>query len=298
MRQLEYFVAVADELNFSRGAARVHVVQSAVSTAIAKLERELGVELFDRSRLRITLTAAGATFLAEARAILNAARHAQESVAIFHGQLSGTVEVGTLQSTGAIDLPAVLGRFHQAHPLVSVRLRQSTGGSAGHLAAVADGSMELALIALPDKTPHGATTHLLTSQPLLLLCRPDHRLADRDHIVITDLAEETFVCFTAGWGIRRLTDRAFADAGLDPPSPYEVCDYPTAAGLVRHRLGTTLLPASEAAQFSDLSAIPLAPPVIWNVLLATAPQHRLSAAARAMAQALIEHAHAMASYAR
>jgi DNA-binding transcriptional LysR family regulator len=298
MRQLEYFVAVADELNFTRGAARVHVVQSAVSTAIAKLERELGVELFDRSRLRITLTAAGATFLAEARAILNAARHAQESVAIFHGQLSGTVEVGTLQSTGAIDLPAVLGRFHQAHPLVSVRLRQSTGGSAGHLAAVADGSMELALIALPDKTPHGATTHLLTSQPLLLLCRPDHRLADRDHIVITDLAEETFVCFTAGWGIRRLTDRAFADAGLDPPSPYEVCDYPTAAGLVRHRLGTTLLPASEAAQFSDLSAIPLAPPVIWNVLLATAPQHRLSAAARAMAQALIEHAHAMASYAR
>jgi DNA-binding transcriptional LysR family regulator len=293
IRQLEYFAAVADELSFSRGAARVHVVQSAISTAIAKLERELGVELFDRSRLRITLTAAGAAFLAEARDVLNAARHARESVAVFHGQLSGTVDVGTLQSTGAIDLPAVLGQFHHTHPLVSVRLRQSTGGSAGHLSAVVDGSMELALIALPDKAPHGVTTQVLTSQPLLLLCHPDHRLADRDHVVITDLAEETFVCFTAGWGIRRLTDRAFADAGLAPPSPYEVGDYATAAGLVRHRLGTTLLPATEAARFSDLRAIPLAPPVIWNVLLATPPPHRLSAAARAMAQALIEHARAI-----
>src|SRR5271156_4847634 len=74
MRQLEYFVAVADELSFSRGAARVHVVQSAVSTAIAKLERELGIDLFDRSKLRITLTTPGATFLAEARATLAAAR--------------------------------------------------------------------------------------------------------------------------------------------------------------------------------------------------------------------------------
>jgi hypothetical protein len=67
MRQLEYFVAVADKLSFSRGAARVHVVQSAISTAIAKLEHELGVELFDRSRLRISLTPAGTTFLTEAR---------------------------------------------------------------------------------------------------------------------------------------------------------------------------------------------------------------------------------------
>ena len=182
MRQLEYFVAVADELSFSRGAARVHVVQSAVSTAIAKLERELGIDLFDRSKLRITLTPAGATFLAEARATLNQARRARESVIEFHGQLSGTVNIGTLHSTGLIDLPAVLGRFHQAHPLVSMRLRQSTSGSAGHLAAVADGSLELALVTLPDKPPRGVTTQVLTGEPLLFLCRPDHRLADHKHV--------------------------------------------------------------------------------------------------------------------
>jgi DNA-binding transcriptional LysR family regulator len=290
IRQLEYFVAVADELSFSRGAARVHVVQSAISTAIAKLERELGIELFDRSRLRITLTGAGTAFLAEARGTLNAARRARDSVAQFHGQLSGTVDIGILQSSGPIDLPAVLGRFHRKHPLVSVRLRQSTGGSAGHLAAIADGSLEIALIALTDKPPNGVTMQALTSEPLFFLCRPDHPLAEREHIAVTDLAAETFVCFTAGWGIRRLTDRAFEDAGLNPASPYEVCDYATAAGLVRHQLGTTLLPATEAVQFSDLCAIPLAPALVWNLLLATPPPQQLSAAARAMTQALLQHA--------
>jgi DNA-binding transcriptional LysR family regulator len=289
MRQLEYFVAVADELSFSRGAARVHVVQSAVSTAVAKLERELGIDLIDRSKLRITLTAAGATFLTEARATLNAARRARESVTEFRGQLSGTVDIGTLHTTGLIDLPAVLGQFHQAHPLVSLRLRQASSGSAGHLAAVADGSLELALITVPDKAPRGVITQVLTGEPLLFLCRPDHRLADREHIEVTDLAAETFVSFSVGWGIRRLTDRAFADADLNPASPYEVSDYATAAGLVRHGLGTTLLPASEAVRLSDLRAIPLAPPVIWNVLLATGPPERLSATAHAMAQAVIQH---------
>ena len=131
---------------------------------------------------------------------------------------------------------------------------------------------------------------MLTGEPLLFLCRPDHRLADRETIAITDLAEETFILFTAGWGIRRLTDGAFAEAGIDLASPYEVCDYATAAGLVRNQLGIILVPATGAAQFSDLRAIPLAPTVIWNVLLATPPPERLSAAARAMAQALYQHA--------
>ncbi|MFJ4655788.1 LysR family transcriptional regulator [Nocardia sp. NPDC088792] len=286
IRQLEYFVAVADELSFSRGAARVHVVQSAVSTAVSKLERELGVTLFDRSKLRITLTAAGITFLAEARATLDAARRARESVTGFHGRLSGTVEIGILQSSGAIDVPAVLGRFHRAHPLVSVRLRQSTAGSAGHLAAVADGSLELALVTLPDKRPRGVTMQVLLDEPLVFLCRPDHRLADREQIAITDLAAETFIRFTTGWGIRTLADRAFADADLEPVSPYEVGDLATTAGLVRHGLGTTLIPASEAARFSDLRAVSLESPLLWQVLLATPPPDRMSAAARAMADAL------------
>ncbi|HTF48378.1 MAG TPA: LysR family transcriptional regulator [Pseudonocardia sp.] len=286
LRQLEYFVAVADELSFSRGARRVHVVQSAVSTAVAKLERELNIVLLDRSKPRVGLTAAGAAFLAEARATLNAARRAKESVVGFHGQLSGSVDVGTMMSTGPIDLPEALGRFHRAHPLVTVRLRQNVSGSLGHLAAIADGSLDIAMVAVPGKPPASVTLRLLAEEPLVFLCWPDHPLAGRDAVVLTQLAGEVLVRFASGWGIRDRIDRALADAGIDPVSPYEVADYATAAGLIHHRLGTTLIPRSAAVRFPELRAVPVTPALTWQLSLATAAGRRLSPAVAALADTL------------
>jgi DNA-binding transcriptional LysR family regulator len=94
LRQLEYFTAVAAGLNFSRAAQRIHVVQSALSAAVAKLEKELGVALFDRSKRQIVLTAAGEVFLDHARAAIHAARRAQSSVEDYRAQLTGTVTLG------------------------------------------------------------------------------------------------------------------------------------------------------------------------------------------------------------
>ena len=289
LRQLEYYVAVAEELSFSRGARRVHVVQSAVSTAVAKLERELNIVLLERSKPRIGLTAAGAAFLAEARATLLAARRAKESVVAFHDQLNGVVDMGTLMSSGPIDLPEVLGRFHRAHPLVTVRLRQSTAGSAGHLAAVADGSLDIALVAEPEKPPPSVQLRPLTEEPLLLLCRPDHELAGRDQIRLTELAGEVFVRFASGWGIRRRVDSALAEAGINPVAPYEVAAYDTAAGLIHHRLAITLMPRTAASHFSELRAIPVTPTLSWQISLATAAG-QLSLGAAALADTLADDA--------
>jgi len=287
LRQLEYYVAVAEELSFSRGARRAHVVQSAVSTAVAKLERELGIVLVDRSKPRVGLTAAGTAFLAEARATLTAARRAKDSVAGFHGQLSGSVDVGTMMSTHPIDLPEALGRFHRAHPLVSVRLRQNVSGSAGHLAAIAEGSLDIALVAAPNSPPaSGVRLRVLAEEPLVFLCWPDHPLAGPGPVVLARLVDEVFVRFASGWGIRHRVDRALADAGIDPVSPYEVADYATAAGLVHHRLGITLMPRSTATQFPELRAIPVAPVTTWQLCLATAAGRRLSPAAAALGDTL------------
>ncbi|HEX3826558.1 MAG TPA: LysR family transcriptional regulator [Sporichthyaceae bacterium] len=285
LRQLEYFVAVADELSFSRGARRADVVQSAVSTSVGKLERELGTPLFDRSRQRIALTPAGRTFLEQARATLEAARRARDSVAGFDGRLTGTVEIGTLMSSGPFDLPAALGRFGTAHPLVSVRLRQSPSGSAGHLAAVAEGSLDLALVSTTGR-PAKVELRPLVTEPLVFLCRPEHHLARRRRIEVADLAEETFVHFVAGWGIRREVDRAFRDAAVEPAAPYEVSDYATAVGLVRHGLGTTLLPRSAARPAADLRALPVSPALGWQLSLALPEARTLPAAAAALAEVL------------
>jgi DNA-binding transcriptional LysR family regulator len=100
LRHLEYFIAVAAELSFSRAAERIHVVQSALSVAVAKLEKELGVALFDRTRRQIALTATGEVFLEHAREVIHAAHRAQSSVADYRDQLTGSVTLGTLMSWG------------------------------------------------------------------------------------------------------------------------------------------------------------------------------------------------------
>lgn len=289
LRQLEYFVAVAEELSFSRGARRVHVVQSAVSTAVAKLEKELAVVLLDRAKPRVNLTPAGDAFLAEARATLGAARRAKDRVIEFHGRLSGSVDVGTMMSTGPVDLPEALGRFHRAHPLVSVRLRQNVTGSAGHLAAISAGSLDIALVAMAGRAAANVTLRALAEEPLVFLCRPEHHLvAGGRPVALTQLAGEVLIRFASGWGIRQLVDRALLDAGVDPVSPYEVADYTTAAGLVHHRLGTTLMPRTAAAQFPELRSVPLARPLNWRLALATAGDRRLSPAAAALADTLVD----------
>src|SRR5271155_2643079 len=128
LRQAEDFVAVAAELNFSRAAQRIHVVQSALSASVGRLEKELGTELFDRSRRQIALTAAGEVFLQHAREVIHTAHRARTSVDAFRDQLAGTVTLGTLMSWGTLNLPAALEEFRGANPLITVRLRQSVTG--------------------------------------------------------------------------------------------------------------------------------------------------------------------------
>lgn len=286
LRQLEYFVAVAEERGFSRGAERVHVVQSAVSTAVAKLERELDIQLFDRSHNPIAVTPAGAAFLAEARATLAAVRRARNAVAPYRDQLSGSVDLGTLMSSGPLDLPAALGHFHARYPLVSVRLRQSIAGSAGHLTAVADGSLDLALVAA-TRAPADVTLRPIAREPMVLLCHPDHRLAGLDQVHVSELAGQTLVRFAAGWGVRRQTDEALAAAGIAPDAPYEVADYDTASGLVRNRLGVALMPTTPANRYPDLHTTLVTPAITWVLALATSARSPTSPAAEAMADTLL-----------
>src|SRR4029079_1863762 len=100
-------------MNFSRAAQRVHVVQSALSTSVGKLERELGVELFDRSRQQIKITPARALFREHARRVIQPARLAKDSMSDYRGELTGTVDLGSLVSFGRLYVPKVLGDFHR-----------------------------------------------------------------------------------------------------------------------------------------------------------------------------------------
>lgn len=285
LRHLEYFVAVAADLNFSRAAQRIHVVQSALSAAVGRLEKDLGIELFDRSKRQIALTPAGENFLEHAREVLHAAQRARSAVDDYRDQLTGTVTLGTLMSWGTLNLPAALAEFRRLNPLVTVRLRQSMTGSAGHLTAITDGQMDLALVSIPAAQSPLIKLRRLTEEPMVFVCESSHPLADRARVQLSDLDGQDFIQFPAGWGIRQRLDAGFVAAGARPVSAYEVADYEITAELIRHRLATTVLPTSVASRFPDLRTVPLYPALTWTLSIASAAQYS-SRAATALAGAL------------
>jgi DNA-binding transcriptional LysR family regulator len=182
LRHLDYFVAVAAELNFSRAAQRIHVVQSALSAAVSRLEKELDVELFDRSKRQIALTPAGEVFLQHAREVIHTAHRARTSVDAFREQLTGTVTLGTLMSWGTLNLPAALEEFRRSNPLLTVRPRQSLTGSAGHLTAIVDGQMDLALVSITSTGSQLVALRELMREPMVFVCESSHPLADRSRV--------------------------------------------------------------------------------------------------------------------
>jgi len=289
LRHLEYFVAVAAELNFSRAAKRIHVVQSALSASVSRLEKELGVELFDRSKRQITLTAPGEVFLDHAREVIHTAHRARTSVDAFRNQLAGTVTLGTLMSWGTLNLPAALEEFRGANPMVTVRLRQSITGSAGHLTAIADGQMDLALVSITAPGSPLVTLRELMREPMVFVCEAGHPLANRRRVELADLAGRDFIQFPPGWGIRQRLDEGFAAADVHPISAYEVADYAITAELIRHRLATTILPASVASRFPDLRTVRLHPAITWTLSIAYAASQHDSPEINALIDTMIRH---------
>jgi DNA-binding transcriptional LysR family regulator len=282
LRQLEHFVAAAEERHFTRAARRLHIVQSGLSASIRALERELDAALFVRSTRRVELTSAGRALLPEARRTLAAAAAAAEAVAAVQGLLRGTLAVGTMQVLPpAVDLVAVLGRFHARHPGVELRLRQAGTGTL--LDEVAGGALDLALVAPAGPPPTGLVVRHLASDPLLVACAPEHPLAARDEVDLADLAGEPFVDFQQDWGLRMLVDRRLADAGLERHTALEVNDVPTLLELVAHGLGVALVPEVVTRHPAAVRYLRLRPPApAFEVAVVTVGDPPASPAARAL----------------
>jgi DNA-binding transcriptional LysR family regulator len=283
LRHLEVFVAVAEELSFTRASSRLHLVQSGVSSAVKALERDLGADLFDRDRHRVMLTDAGQVLLPEARATLAAAQAARDAVSEAQGGLRGTVTVGTMLSTGPLDLADLLGRFHRTHPGVAVRLRLAASGSAGLARDLLEGRLDLALVSLPGPVPAGLTLRPVAEEPLVAVAQRGHSLAGRP-ATLAQLAGQPFIDFPLGWGNRAVADRAFASASLDREVPFEAADFTAVINLVRGGLGVAFLPATVAvALAADLDLIEISDHAFsWVISVATPSGRRMSAAAQAI----------------
>ena len=206
LRQLEYFVAVAEEGSFTRAAERVRVAQPGVSAQIRRLERELGAELLDRSGRTVRLTEAGEAVLPYARAALAAVAGARLAVEELTGLLRGRVAVGTVTAHG-VDLPGLLAAFHRDHPGVEITLTTATTDRL--LEDLRGGRLDAAIVSIGEDTPPGVEIHVVEEQPIVAAVAPGHELADREVVPLAGLRGHALICLPPGTGVRaRPTRRA------------------------------------------------------------------------------------------
>ncbi|GAA4785833.1 LysR family transcriptional regulator [Microbacterium gilvum] len=271
MRHLAYAVAVADERSFTRAARRVFAVQSSVSAGVAALERELGAVLFDRDARGVRLTMAGEAVLPELRAALDAVDRARIA-ADPEGGLRGRVRVGVFSNLGWLDLPALVGAFHERHPLVEVEVRPSPTGSTGLAEDVLRGRLDIALFGLPATSVSGLIVRRLTTSPFAAVLPEGHPLADRPAVALAELAAERFVDTPAGFGNRSTLDAAFATRGLARVVSVEVADIGSLPDYVAAGLGIAVLPEISFAPRTGTAVLPLSDGVVWELNAVTRQQ--------------------------
>lgn len=186
-RQLRYFVAVAEELSFTRAAHQLHIAQQALSAQIKQLEKTLGVVLLTRTTRSVTLTAAGAAFFEDAAATLAALDSAAERARSMQRSESERLVLGFLEGAALILTEPIMSAFRDRHPGVTIEMRQFNYDDPS--AGLNDRSVDVAFVRRPLTTDGVDFEHLFT-EPLVAMVRADHRLADRASVGVADLVDE------------------------------------------------------------------------------------------------------------
>jgi DNA-binding transcriptional LysR family regulator len=269
-RHLRYFVAVVEERQFVRAAARLHVAQSALSHQIADLERDLGTALLIRDRRGVTPTAAGEVLLRHARMLLDQADVARAEIAQLTGVVTGILHVGTGSPSGPVALPAALAELQRRHPQVEIALRDTTSDEL--LRWLDDGVVDVALVThMPEELPSRFEGDLIAQEPVLVLVPAAHPLATRTELALSDLADQPLVTFPRGSGMRDVLEAGFDAAEVSRPKiSAETLDPLSILELVSHQLGVAIVPESFAALAdATVRAVPLAKPGLARPLTLT-----------------------------
>jgi len=250
LEQLALFVAVAERQHLTLGAQAAHRTPSAASAAIKALETRYGVALFHRVGRGIELTAAGAAFADEARAILARAHAAELALSEWSGVLRGTLELHASQTVASYWLPARLMAFHARHPQIGIRLQ--VGNTESVARAVAEGRAELGFV---EGGVHDPALHLtaLAQDRLLVVAAPAHPLAGRRRIALPALAASTsWIMREPGSGTRSEFEGALRAAQIAPETLRVALTLPSNEAV----LSAVLSAGHSVAAVSQLAAAP------------------------------------------
>jgi len=246
LRHLRYFIAVAEELHFTRAAERLHIGQPPLSHAIQVLESDVGAQLFERTKRSVRLTGAGALFLADARRILALAAQATDTARRAQRGEAGELRIGFTFSTRLTPLFAtVINRYRQQFPAVSLTLHEMA--TVPQIDALGARTLDLGFIRPPELAiPAAIALTVLREDPLMAVLPASSPLARKKAIAIVELEALPFVMYPqgAGTGIYPQIFRLCREAGFVPRIGQVAGEASTIIGLVAAGCGVSLLPAS------------------------------------------------------
>lgn len=243
LRHLRYFIMVAEELNFSRAAERLHMAQPPLSQQIQDLERELGVPLLIRTKRSVQLTPAGSAFLTEARKAVVQVERAVEIARHVQNGILGHLEIGFVSASASEALPAIIKRFRERFPRVEARLHSMA--TTEQVQALREGQIHVGLLH-PPIFDASLGLEVIRREPLLVALPAEHRLASQETIALSQLGEEDFVTYPRAWNSATFDQivSLCRDAGFAMRLGQTATGMQTILSLVSAGLGVSLVPSS------------------------------------------------------
>ncbi|WP_157117613.1 LysR family transcriptional regulator [Nocardia vaccinii] len=276
--RLALLEALVDESNLTRAAALVGVPQPTASRWLAELAENLGTPVVSRIGRGIRLTHAGRQLSESARRAAGELRLGLRAALAEADPERGHVSLAFLHTMGGVRVPELLAGFRTAHPDVRFTLVQ--GASEDLLQRLSMGEADLVLTApLPVEDP-GFETSAIAKQPLVAVVPTGHALAARGRVGLAELAESEFVSLKPGFGLRRIIDDLFVQAGCTPRVSFEGEEADTLRGMVAAHLGVAILPESEPLPNPGTVEIPLRPAAFREIGLVWSADRPLSPAVR------------------
>lgn len=246
LRHLRYFIAVAEELHFTRAAARLHIGQPPLSQQIQALEQEVGAQLLERSKRWVRLTEAGKLFLNDARKILALSEQSMLTAQRASRGEMGELRVGFTSSMPfTVVLQRVVNLYRQRFPQVTLTLQEMS--SLRQIEGIVQRTLDVGFIRPPEvEIAAGVRAITLRHDPLLLVMPDNHRLASKKSLKLAELAGEDFVMYSkdVGTGIYAQIVRLCRQAGFEPHIVQDAREATTIIGLVAAGCGVSILPES------------------------------------------------------
>ena len=245
IESLKVFCDLAETTSFTKAAQINGVTQSAVSQQISSLETKFDAALIERSKKKFTLTKEGETFYKYSKQIVQSYDELRHKIQEIQNVVTGTIKVVTIYSIGLHELPPYLKKFLKKHPTVnvSVEYRRATQLYEDIISGIAD----IGLVAYPQKDPRLHVTSLAEDM-LVLICHPDHPLAQKPRVKLSEIASHKFVAFEPDIPTRRAIDKILRDRGVEVIHAMEFDNIETVKRAVEIDAGISIVPCSPVAQ--------------------------------------------------